>query len=202
MNKLLFIDVETTGLDPEINGVIQIAGIIELNDWVMNGKKEPILQEFDFQCNVHEGDEFDPQALLVTGKTLDDIFNYDPAKVIHAKLTKELGKYVNPYNKKDKYFFVAYNAGFDMDFLGSWFKKCGDKYGIGSWCWFPYVDIMTLAMQYIGDGRASMLNFKLSTVAEKLGLKLDEADLHDALYDIRLARRVYRSITKNWGTML
>jgi len=187
MSKLLFIDVETTGLDPELHGVIQIAGIIEIDG--------EIKEEFDLQTNVHNGVEFDPQALLKNGKTLDDIFGYESPEVIHTRLCRILTKYVSPYNKRDKFFFIAYNAGFDMDFLRSWFKKCGDKYGIGSWCWFPYIDIMTLAIVFIMGGRASMSNFKLATVADKLSIVHGEERLHDALYDVRLARKLYKKIT-------
>ena len=97
MSKLLFIDVETTGLDPDIHGVIQIAGIIQIDGEVK--------EEFDLQCNVHEGVEFDPQALLAAGTTLDDIFSYESPKTVHTKLCKILKKYVNPYKKRISFSF-------------------------------------------------------------------------------------------------
>ena len=191
MSKLLFIDLETTGLDPDIHGVIQIAGIIQIDGEVK--------EEFDLQCNVHEGVEFDPQALLVTGTTLDEIFSYESPKIVHTELCKILKKYVNPYKKEDKFFFLAYNSPFDMKFIRSWFKRCGDKYGIGSWCWNPDLDIMRFALKHLMAERPSMPNFKLATVAAQVGLKLDEEALHDALYDVILARSVYNRTGGIWN---
>ena len=40
-----------------------------------------------------------------------------------------------------------------------------------------------------------MLNFKLSTVAQTVGIEIDEARLHEANYDIELTRAVYGIVT-------
>jgi DNA polymerase III subunit epsilon len=36
-----------------------------------------------------------------------------------------------------------------------------------------------------------MKDFKLSTIAEKLGITVDPSKLHDALYDVELTRESY-----------
>lgn len=186
MAKKIYIDLETTGVDHRIHGIIQIAGIIEIDD--------KVVKEFDLQCNVNYGVEFDPEALVITGKTIDDISAYDPPEEVYKVFCKIMKEFVNPYDKTDKFAFIGYNASFDMSFLREWFTKNGDKYGIGSWCWFPYIDIMTLAYHFLIEQRPSMENFKLATVADHFGIEMDESELHDALYDIRLARRIYRNL--------
>ena len=40
-----------------------------------------------------------------------------------------------------------------------------------------------------------MKNFKLGTVAETLGVKVDESKLHDGLYDVELTKAIYDKIT-------
>lgn len=50
---------------------------------------------------------------------------------------------------------------------------------------------MRLAAEYIGDNRVGMPDFKQGSVATKLGIEYVEADLHDALVDIRLTREIY-----------
>jgi DNA polymerase-3 subunit epsilon len=40
-----------------------------------------------------------------------------------------------------------------------------------------------------------MKDFKLMTVAQEVGLVVDESRLHDANYDIELTRGVYRIVT-------
>jgi DNA polymerase-3 subunit epsilon len=54
---------------------------------------------------------------------------------------------------------------------------------------------MVLASQYLIDRRYRMKDFKLMTVAQEVGLVVDEARLHDANYDIELTRGVYRIVT-------
>ena len=35
-------------------------------------------------------------------------------------------------------------------------------------------------------------NFKLTTVARSLGIDVEEADAHDAVYDVHLTRQIFR----------
>lgn len=47
----------------------------------------------------------------------------------------------------------------------------------------------------IMEQRPMMRDFKLRTVAEQLGIVLDESKLHDAMYDIYLTHEVYKRLT-------
>jgi DNA polymerase III epsilon subunit-like protein len=108
---------------------------------------------------------------------------------------KLLGKYVNKFDKKDKFFLVGYNnKGFDNDFMRNFFKQQGDNY-FGSWFWAGAIDVMVLAADYLQEDMPNMVDFKLRTVAQHLGIKLDESKLHDALYDIDITKMVYEIVT-------
>ena len=108
-----------------------------------------------------------------------------------------LDKYVDRFNKKDKFFLVGYNnASFDNQFLRKFFEDNGDKY-FGSWFWSNSIDVMVLASAYLATRRPDMENFKLSTVAKTLGVNVDDELLHNALYDIRLTKAVFDIVTKN-----
>ena len=183
--KRCYIDVETTGLSAWKNGIIQIACIIEIDDEVK--------KSFDLNCNIFEGNLIDSKALEINNRTTEEIAEFQDAKEAYSLFVEMLGEYVDKFDKKDKFVFVAYNASFDMDFLRNWFKQAGDQY-FGSWFWNPYIDVMTIAHHFIGDKRSSMLNFKLDTVAKALDIEINEDDLHDALYDTRLTRQIYRQI--------
>ena len=41
-----------------------------------------------------------------------------------------------------------------------------------------------------------MENFKLMTVARFLGIEVDESQLHDALYDVKLTKEIYIRCTQ------
>ena len=178
----MFIDVETTGLDPKVNGIIQIAGMIEIE-----GK---IVKTFNLDCNVFPDDVITDKALKVNKKTRDQIALYaDPIDVFKTLLII-MEKYVSRYNPQEKFHFIGYNAPFDMDFMREWFRKLGDQY-FGSWFHFPDIDVMRLAAQHMKNVRSTMPNFRLATVAEKLGIEIDTEATHDALYDIVLTQKVY-----------
>ena len=184
--KRLYIDVETTGFNPYKNGIIQIAGIVEID--------EVEIESFSFDCNVFEKDEISDKALEVNNKTREQIAEFEDPKEVYSKLINIMEKHINRYNKNDKFAFVGFNASFDYDFIRAWFKKAGDNFGIGSWCWNPYIDAMTIAFHFIGEERHLMENFKLDTVAGALGIEVDENELHDALYDVKLTRQIYRQL--------
>jgi len=55
---------------------------------------------------------------------------------------------------------------------------------------------MVLAAEHLKERRGLMADFKLKTVAQFLGIEIDESKLHDAVYDIKLTREIYKLITK------
>ena len=186
MNKVIYIDIETTGLT-EKHGLIQLSGIIVIDDEVK--------EEFDFRVQPFKCDLISSQALEVTGVKQEDLDKapYEPPAVVHSRFLELLGRYVDKFDKTDKFFFIGYNAAFDMQKLREFFQKNNDNY-IGSWFWFPYIDVMTLAAQKLKSERHKMDNFKLFTVARKLGLEVDESKLHNSMYDIELTKEVYSRV--------
>jgi DNA polymerase III subunit epsilon len=185
--KKIFIDVETTGTNSYKNDLVQLAAIIEIDG--VEQEKVNILSRPTNPDNIED------EALKVIGKTKEELMGY-PEHTKSFRLFKSiLGKYVDPYNRRDKMFFIGYNARFDEDFVRSWFYKCGDSY-FGSWFFWPAIDISNLCALIIGEGRADMPNFKLMTVASRLGIPTEDDKAHDAMYDILITRRIYKEIVQ------
>lgn len=183
IRKRLYLDLETTGLYATTCGIVQIGGIIDID-----GK---VAEKFDLRVQPFPDDNIYEDALRANGFTREDIKNPDKFKApetAYNELVSTMSKYIDRFNKKDKFHFVGYNAiNFDMPFLREWFKKCGDKY-FGSWFFFPPLDVMALAAYALQDERHNMPNFKLETVARKLNLPWDGDKAHDAMYDIEMTR--------------
>ena len=140
--------------------------------------------------------QIEEDALKVGGVTKEQILAYPPMYDIYRKLINMLEKYVDKYNKKDKYFLVGFNnASFDNQFLRGFFLQNGDQY-FGSWFWSNSFDVMVLATPYLAANRAEMENFKLATVAKALGIEVSEDNLHDASYDIALTKGIFQIVTK------
>ena len=53
---------------------------------------------------------------------------------------------------------------------------------------------MTFAAIGLMRRRQELPNFKLTTVAQSFGIDVEEADAHDALYDVDLTRQIFRML--------
>lgn len=181
--KVLFFDLETTGTLVNKHGIHQLSGMI-----VVDGE---VKEKFDFKVQPNPKAEIVQEALDVAGVTKEQIMAYPPMGEIYRKFIDMLSKYVDRYNKKDKFFLAGYNiASFDNAFLRAWFLQNGDKY-FGSWFWSNCFDVMVLATPYLSEQRAEMENFKQGTVAKALGITVDDTKLHDALYDIEICKQIH-----------
>lgn len=182
--KLILIDTETTGLDAERNGIIQIAGSVRV------GGKE--VDSFNWQIAPLPNDVIEPGALAVNGHTAEIIKTWPNPAQVKKEFESLLAKHCNKFDKSDKFHWVGYNADFDMRFVRAWFSKLGDSY-FGSWFWFPPLDVMSMAAWCLQGERHRLPNFKLGTVADHLGLK-PAGDLHDAMADINLTWEIRNAL--------
>ena len=179
MKKACYIDVETTGLHPHHNDIIQIAMLIEING--------EVVEEYTSRMKPFMMDNINEQALKVTGVTRAEIEQYPEPKIAYNQIIDILAKYINKFERSDKFTPVAYNGKFDCEFLSCFFKKNNDKY-YGSWFNRKIVD--PLALLYIMDYKRmiDLPNYKLATACQHFGIPLVA---HDALNDIRATRELW-----------
>jgi len=182
----VFYDLETTGLETGKHSVHQIAGLVEVNDVVV--------EEFNFYTRPHPKAIYEPEALSTCKKTEEEIRLYPEMVEVYKKLIKVLSKYVDKYDPKSKAWLIGFNNRyFDDRFFSKWFLHNGDKF-MGSYFYFG-LDVQSLASQYLLTRRREMPSFKLKRVAMELGLVIDKSRLHDASYDVQLTRDIYRIVT-------
>lgn len=184
--KILFFDLETTGLKPEKNGIHQMSGSIVIDN--------QIVETFNFNVQPNPKALIEDDALSIANVTRDQIQAYPEMKIVYNQLVEMLAKYVDKFNKTDKFFLCGYNnASFDNQFLRGFFLQNGDNY-FGSWFWSNSFDVMVLASKHLAANRCKMPDFKLKTVAKYMGIEVDESKLHDAMYDIELTMGIYNLI--------
>ena len=186
--KTCWIDLETTGIDENKHGVIQIAGMII----DQNGTE---LSSFNYPVRPFKRQLISKDALEVTGKTIEEIREYPDAKEVYRSLMQTFSKVVDKYNKQDKMFFAGYNALFDWRFMYKFWENNQDNY-FGSFFWFPPLDVAVIAGEFLAPQRHTMANFKLATVAKTLGITFDEGQTHDAFFDISLTMQIYTAINQ------
>lgn len=182
--KLLFLDVETTGLNSYNCAIVQIYGIVRING--------VIKEEFEIRMRPHRGAKIDVNSNFNRNKKV-----VSPERGLEILISK-LEKYVDPYNRRDKFFIVAYNARYDTDFIRAWFTR-NDNQWFGSYFWHPSMDVMHMALEdmYKRNTRHEVDNMRLGTVAQYYGLRVTESSLHDAKYDTRLTKDLYNRIKKS-----
>lgn len=185
--KLFYVDLETTGVNYWQHGIHQLSGMIEIDG--------EIKETFDFKMRPDLRCKIDDEALAIGHISREILDTYPYHDEVYLQLVKMLAKYVNKYDRTDKFHIVGYNnASFDNNFLRAFFRQNNDNY-FGSWFWSSSIDVMVLAAWGLSSERHLMENFKLMTVAKKLGIEIDESKLHDGLYDVQLTRHVLKIIT-------
>lgn len=183
----IFYDTETTGTKPNRHSIVQLSGLIE--------KDGNIVDSFDYNIAPHPKAEIEPAALAANGKTIEELSTYPKMSLVHFKLIKLIGKYINQYDAKDKAWLIGFNnRAFDDFFMRKFFELCGDPY-FNSWFWSGGIDVSCLAAEYLAKRRIDMPSFKLKRVALELGIHVEKDKLHDAFYDVQLTRQIYRIVT-------
>lgn len=183
--KLLYFDTETTGLDPIKNDIIQIAGIIEIDNEVK--------EEFNFKVQPHSYENISKEALEVNGVTIEQMKEFPTPQETLSKLIKLFDKYVFKFNKTDKFFPVGHNVGFDVNFLFEFCKKCNFNY-LGSYLDYHKADTMALLMALMVNNKIPVGSMKLGMACKELAIDLTDA--HDALADIRSTRLLWKKLSE------
>ena len=175
--KKLWLDVETTGLSPRRNGVIQLACI-----------DEDTGDTFKADIKPFSGCVYDVDAEKIHGKSEAVISEY-----VHEYLgIVDFIKWLNKHKKVNEQFQIAgYNSRFDMEFIISLFKRNNIKF----WSYFNYYDLDTFALVKLLDIKTDG-SLKLVDVCKTFGVKLKNA--HDALSDIKATRKLHNKLCKKY----
>lgn len=175
--KILYLDTETTGLDPEKNDIIQIAGIVEIDGEVK--------EKFNIFCQPYSYENISEEALVVHGKSITEMKEWQNPERALGQFVEILDKYIDKYAVSDKFFVAGQNVSFDVDFLYSWAKKGGNKY-IGSYIWRNVIDLKTFTSASVAWGICNFKSLKLKEVCDRFGIELKNA--HNAMADIEATR--------------
>ncbi|MDR1688958.1 MAG: type I-E CRISPR-associated endoribonuclease Cas2e [Clostridiales bacterium] len=160
------VDVETTGLLPDTDEIIEIGAVK-----VISGK-----QTDTFGALIRADKNVPPSISALTGIT-DEMLQKDGKD--SKDVLQSFLKFI------DKMPLVAHNASFDINFLLRACKKQGFSIFTNR-----VIDTLALAKRYLKE----LPNHKLETVAIHFGLDTSEA--HRSLKDCRLTHIVYEKLIK------
>lgn len=181
MNKIIFIDTETGGVNPEKAALIQLSGIIRID------KKD--VEKFNFFIKPFENSEVNEKALEVQGRTLEELKTekYVEEKEVYKQFVNLLDKYVDKYDKTDKFIVAGYNVRFDVDMLKAFFQRHGNNF------LFSYLDssmldpLYSIRLLQVAGILPVLENNKLETWCKHFGIELKA---HDSLEDIEATKKL------------
>ncbi len=162
--KVVF-DLETTGLDPYSDEILQISAINEKGETLINTYIKPYKMKKWPEAQRVNGISPD---MVVNCKTLDH-YAEDIQKILLSACE-----------------LIAYNGNFDMSFLRRYGIQIPDR---------PYFDVMEEFAPIYGEYSDYYGEYKwqkLTTCAEYYGYKFDHA--HDSLEDVRATLFCYQKM--------
>jgi DNA polymerase-3 subunit epsilon len=185
-NKIFWIDTETSGINPDKHGIIELAIIVDVD-----GK---IKDKMTFLMNPVDC-AFNSEAEKVHGHTIDKVLTYKPDIEVKKAISGLMNHHIDKYDKNDKAVFAAYNADFDLKFIRALWNKANDNY-LYSMIGAVLDPIRIIPMIVMLGLMPEPENLKLGTVAKALEIQFDENTLHGAMADIELTRKVFIEIVK------
>ena len=138
--EYIVIDVETTGLSPDDDRIIEVAAVKCENDRIVDS----------FHSLINPGRRIPSNVTKLTGIKNADVAGAPDMDTVAPELSEFI----------DNLPLVAHNANFDIKFIANAFKRAGVSKGM------LYIDTLVLARNAFPD----MPNHKLSTLINELGL--------------------------------
>ena len=174
--RLVFLDTETTGLDPRLGHRIIEVAAIEAIGRDLTGHR--------LHCYLDPEREIDAGATAVHGLSWDDL----RGKPKFASIADELLKFMAGAR------VVIHNAAFDVSFLDQELARLRQppiaKRDI------VVTDSLLLAREKFPGKRNS-----LDALCDRLGIDNSHRSLHGALLDARLLAEVFFALTRGQGTL-
>lgn len=181
MNKIIFIDTETGGVNAEKSALIQLSGIIEVD----GTEKE----KFNFYIKPFENSEVNEKALEVQGRTFEELRTdkYIDESIIYKKFLEILDKYIDKYDKNDKFIVAGYNVKFDIDILKALFERNNNKFLFSYFNSSMLDPLYSVRLLQVAGMLPVLENNKLETWCKYFNIELKA---HDSLQDITATKKL------------
>jgi len=169
---LVFIDLETTGMDLCQHEIIEIACL------VVDPKTLKIKKRFERKIMPEHLEKAAPEALKITGFS----------KKVWQKEAQSLGKVLQDLNQlAPKGMFIGWNVSFDRPFLERAIRDKGMTLNFD----YHWLDVSMLVYEHLFSDK-KLKRIKLTDTCEILGIPRGKA--HTAMADTKATLGVYRSL--------
>jgi len=167
----IVIDIETSGLNPETDALLEIAAVTIAMD--AQGKLYRD-KTYAYHIEAFQGAHMDPEALIVTG--IDPGYPLRYAIPEHQALRRIFAKVIEliEATKCQRAVLVGHNAWFDMSFILNAVKRC--RITTLPFHSFTTFDTATMAAVAMGET-------VLAKAIRRANIEFDVSKAHSAIYD-------------------
>lgn len=176
-NNILWLDTETTGIDPNKNFLFQLSYISILNNEIKFNN------DLYMRPQYIENFRIDQSALDCNRKTKEEI---EKLELENEKIKIFLNDLTSSGNK---YYIAGYNVKFDIEFLTALFSR--QNLNMHNYFNYLYLDVLQLIINLKLAGKINPINCKLETVLQYFNLIKDINSLHNAKQDILCTKILY-----------
>lgn len=177
-NTLAFIDTETTGTNPDIHEIIELAVIIAKQvERPGRGPSLEVVEECEWKIKMERPEKAEEQALRVNGYNEVDWMFAVERKAAMA----DFGK------KTQGCIFVSHNLTFDYNFV----MRAFEETGVENLMHFGKLDTISIAFARLYDAPVAT-RFSLRALSELL--KVENPKAHTALADTRTLFQCYKKM--------
>lgn len=179
MKKLIFIDTETTGLDPVKNSLWQI-GIVYRNE---SGQ----VYSLNFKCKPLNMENITDEALQVCNTSREELEKLPDPKEVKNQFIEFL---LSCINGGEKLTWVGYNSRFDQGFIDVFLKHFDPQDSIWNYFYRHHVDMLEYVRLLKSMELFNPETLKLGSLYQMFGI--DETTAHDAVQDSYVTYLTYQ----------
>lgn len=183
----IVIDVETSGLDPAVHSMLEIAAVTIVMD--SNGILRPG-ETLAYQVEPFVGSQVDAKSLEVTkiDPTYPLRFAIPEQQALHQIFTRV--RQLLAEMQCQRAVLVGHNAWFDLAFLQAAIKRC--QFTRHPFHSFTSLDTASLAALMLGET-------VLAKSARKAGIRFDVNQAHSAIYDAEKTAELFCYMVNRLG---
>jgi DNA polymerase III epsilon subunit-like protein len=188
MQKILWLDVETTGFSPRRNGIISIAAFM-----MADGVIDPVKGRFVAEMNP-VGREIEDSALAVNGFTRERISSARDWGYVRLDFMNWLDSHHAVGGRGLPVTCGGYVVSYDVGMLRNWFESAG--WNLSSFIEHILLDVCDMAKRSQHPALFGTVNKKLATVSEAMGVNLGDK-AHTAEGDILATIEVWKKLVEH-----
>jgi len=190
MNKILFIDTATTGMNSEKCAIYRLGGI-----YTEDGIEK---SRFEFRMRPFINARINEQSLWISGETRASLQLYQDEKTAFNNFLSYINQLIDLKNPRDKAYIAGFNAANrDVPFIREWFRRNGNE-RFRDYFYVQVLDLMCISAFGLINIRNTMPDFHLETAARFLQVRATISEKYNSINNAKICLDMYRTLQKRF----